>query len=142
MEKTIHHGRNVKRFRTMLDLKQDALADRMGGEEKGWNQSRVSKLEDKDYIDDGILREVGTALNIPLEALKNFDEEAAINIVANTFADNSTWNGPNFHPSFNPVDKVVELLEKQVAEKENKIEALERRIKDLEEQNERLKKKK
>ena len=141
MEKTIHHGRNVKRFRTMLDMKQDKLADLMGGEEKGWNQSRISKLEDKDVIEDGILNEVASALKIPPAAIKNFDEEAAVNIVANNFSDNSTWNGPNFNPTFNPVDKVVELLENQVKERDGYIQTLDRRVKELEGKLERLKKK-
>jgi len=31
MEKTIHQGRNVKRFREMLGIKQEALAFELGG---------------------------------------------------------------------------------------------------------------
>jgi len=42
MEKTIHKGRNVKRFREMLGLKQEALALELGGD---WNQRKVSLLE-------------------------------------------------------------------------------------------------
>jgi DNA-binding XRE family transcriptional regulator len=34
-KRTIHQGRNVKRFREMLGLKQEALADQLGGD---WSQ--------------------------------------------------------------------------------------------------------
>ena len=37
MEKTIHQGRNVKRFREMFGMKQDALADILGHD---WNQKK------------------------------------------------------------------------------------------------------
>jgi len=44
----IHEGRNVKRFREMLGIKQDALAADLGDD---WNQQRVSLLEQKETID-------------------------------------------------------------------------------------------
>ena len=31
MPKKVHHGRNVRRLREMLDIKQDALARELGG---------------------------------------------------------------------------------------------------------------
>jgi hypothetical protein len=37
--KKIHEGRNVKRFREMLGIKQDALAADLGDD---WNQQKVS----------------------------------------------------------------------------------------------------
>lgn len=39
--KKIHEGRNVKRFREMLGIKQDALAFELGDD---WNQQKVSHL--------------------------------------------------------------------------------------------------
>lgn len=41
-ERTIHEGRNIKRFREMLGIKQDALAADLGDE---WNQQKISLLE-------------------------------------------------------------------------------------------------
>ena len=38
----VHEGRNVKRFRKMLGMKQDALAADLGDD---WNQQRISLLE-------------------------------------------------------------------------------------------------
>lgn len=50
-------------------------------------------------------------LKIPVEAIKNFDEEQAINIISNTFNDQS--NGYNYYPTFNvnPVEKWIETIE-------------------------------
>ena len=42
--KKIHEGRNVKRFREMLGIKQDALAANLGDD---WNQQKISLLEQK-----------------------------------------------------------------------------------------------
>jgi transcriptional regulator with XRE-family HTH domain len=74
--KKIHEGRNVKRFREMLGIKQDALAAGLGDD---WNQQKISLLEQKETIDDAVLQQVAAALKIPAEAIQNFDEEQAVN---------------------------------------------------------------
>ncbi|KQB42347.1 helix-turn-helix domain-containing protein [Flavobacterium aquidurense] len=108
MEQKIHQGRNVKRFREMLGIKQEALAFDLGND---WNQKKISMLEQKDVIEDNLLKQISGALRIPVEAFQNFDEEQAINIISNTFNDHS--NGYNYYPNFNinPVDKWIEALE-------------------------------
>ena len=123
MEKKIHHGKNITRFRQMLGMKQDLLASIMGDD---WNQMKVSRLEGKEEIEDGILDEVARALKIPVEAIKNFDEEAAISIVANTFTsqDTSTLNAINPYCTFNPVDKVMELFERLLASEKEKVDLM------------------
>ena len=125
MEKTIHQGRNIKRFREMLGIKQDALAHSLGDD---WNQQKISLLEQKEAIDNELLEQVSVALKVPVDAIKNFDEEAAINIIANTFTsnDNSTLNAVNNYCSFNPLDKVVELYEALVKSEKEKTELLQK----------------
>jgi transcriptional regulator with XRE-family HTH domain len=112
MPKTIHHGRNVKRFREMLDIKQEALAIELGGD---WTQRKVSLLEQKETIEPEILEQVAKALKMPVEAIKNFNEEAAVNIIANTFTDNHGSAISNyaetFSPTIYPIEKLVEALE-------------------------------
>ncbi len=44
---------------------------------------------------------------MPVEAIKNFSEEAAINIISSTLHDNA--GSINYNPTFNPIDKIVEL---------------------------------
>jgi transcriptional regulator with XRE-family HTH domain len=62
MERTIHHGKNIARFRQMLQIKQDALAAMLGDE---WDQVRVSRLEAKENIDAALMQQVSDALKIP-----------------------------------------------------------------------------
>lgn len=107
MEKVIHHGRNVKRFREMLGIKQEALAFDLG---EDWNQRKVSLLEQKEVIDPETLQQLATLLKVPVEAIKNFDAEAAVSYI-NTFNDNSKGDF-NYQCNFNPLDKYVEAVEK------------------------------
>jgi transcriptional regulator with XRE-family HTH domain len=121
MEKNIHHGRNIKRFRDMLGIKQDLLASLMGDD---WNQLKISRLEAKEQIEADILDTVATALKVPVDAIKNFDEEAAVNIIANTFNEHATLNGINYNPTFNPIDKLIDLMERSLKEKDDLIREL------------------
>lgn len=108
----------------MLGMKQDLLASIMGDD---WNQIKVSRLEAKEEIEDEILDEVARALKIPVEAIKRFDEEAAISIVANTFTDfkdNAIGINTNYHPTFNPIDKVMELFERLLASEKEKTDLM------------------
>ncbi len=111
--KKVHEGRNVKRFREMLGIKQDALAWELG---EDWNQQKVSLIEQKETIDDTILRQVSQILKIPVEAFKNFDEENAVNVIANTFGDNAFSNSFNFGTMhFHPIEKIIELHDQKIA---------------------------
>ncbi|WP_091497908.1 helix-turn-helix domain-containing protein [Flavobacterium phragmitis] len=134
MEQKIHQGRNVKRFREMLGIKQEALAYDLG---EDWSQKKISLLEQKDVIEENLLKQISNFLRIPVEAFQNFDEEQAVSIISNTFNDQS--NGYNYYPTFNvnPVDKWVEALEEikrlnseLLKAKDEHIKALEKILKD------------
>lgn len=114
MEQKIHQGRNVKRFREMLGIKQEALALDLGDD---WNQKKISLLEQKETIEDPLLQKISEVLKIPVEAFQNFDEEQAVNIIANTFSlDNgSIFNAHNTNPVFNPVETILKLHEEKIA---------------------------
>jgi transcriptional regulator with XRE-family HTH domain len=120
----IHQGRNVKRFREMLGMKQEALAAELG---EDWNQKKVSLLEQKEIIESGLLEQVAKVLKVPAKAIENFNEEAAINVIGNTYQDNSTSN-VNYHCTFNPIDKIVELYDALVKSEKEKVELLERML--------------
>lgn len=111
MDRKIHEGRNVKRFREMLGIKQEALALHLGDD---WNQKKISLLEQKESIDAPLLQQISSALKIPVEAFQNFDEEQALNIITNTFNDNSCSNGNvNYNSTFNinPIEKWLQAME-------------------------------
>ncbi|HFK5526619.1 TPA: helix-turn-helix domain-containing protein [Elizabethkingia anophelis] len=113
--KKIHQGRNIKRFREMLGIKQDALAYELG---EDWNQKKISLLEQKESVEKDILEQVAKILKVPTEAIENFDEEQVVNIISNTVnnSDNASGNSLyNYYPTFNPIDKVVELYDEKIA---------------------------
>ena len=123
--KNIHQGRNVKRFREMLGLEQEALAYELGDD---WNQKRVSLLEAKDIIENDILEQIAKILKVPTDAIKNFNEEA-FNIIGNTYHDTSS--SVQYQCTFNPIDKLVEafeenkkLYERLLASEREKVEML------------------
>jgi transcriptional regulator with XRE-family HTH domain len=130
MEHKIHEGRNVKRFREMLGLKQEALAAELGDE---WTQKQVSLLEAKDSVESGLLKRIAEVMKIPIEAFKNFDEEQAINIISNTITNYDNASVVNIYPTFHPIDEIKKLHEE-------KIHLYERMLKEKEEMILRLEK--
>lgn len=97
-----HQGRNVKRIREILGIKQDALATSLG-----LSQQAVSQIEQKEILDIAVLEKVSKALGVTGEAIKNFTEEAAIHIFSNTYHDHAA----SVQYNFNPVDKWLEAIE-------------------------------
>ena len=116
-EKRVHEGRNVKRIREIMGIKQDTLAIDLG-----LSQQSVSLLEQRESIDPELLEKVAKVLKVPVEAIKNFDEAATVNYIANTFNGNS-----GNYMNFNPLDKVVELYERLLASEREKVELLEKK---------------
>jgi len=109
-ERQIHQGRNIRKFREMLGLKQDDLADKLGDD---WTQKKISQLESKEQIDDAILEQVSQALHIPKETLQNLDvQEAVVNIQQNY--DSST-NHQNYRPVINAESEWLKALEENKA---------------------------
>jgi len=112
MEQKVHQGRNVKRFREMLGIKQEALAFDLGND---WNQKKISMLEQKDIIEDDILNQISNSLKIPVEAFQNFDEEQAVNLISCNFSDNAMFNNKIEIFNNNPVEELKKLHEEKIA---------------------------
>jgi transcriptional regulator with XRE-family HTH domain len=106
----IHEGRNLKRFREMMAVKQDALAFELG---EDWNQQKISLLEQKEKIDSDILEQVAAILKIPAEAIRNFNEDQAITVISSTFNNNAAV--VNNNPVFHPIEKLIQLHEEKIA---------------------------
>jgi hypothetical protein len=75
---------------------------------------KVSRLEAKEEVEPKILDQVAKALKIPVEILKNLDEEGAVNFIADTFnfQDDAVAYAQNNKCNFNPLDKYVESVAK------------------------------
>ncbi len=130
MEQKIHQGRNVKRFREMLGIKQEALAFDLG---EDWNQKKISLLEQKEVIEDHLLKAISKVLKIPVEAFQNFDEEQAINIISNTFNDEAFIGNSGGTYNINPMLEIIKLHEEKIA-------LYERMLKEKDEMMDRLEK--
>jgi transcriptional regulator with XRE-family HTH domain len=100
----IHHGRNVKRIREILGVKQDFLATSLG-----LSQQAVSQLEQKEVMDKAMLQKLSKVLGVPEEAIENFSDEAAVNIISSTL--HHTNGIVNYFPTFNLADKWLETIE-------------------------------
>jgi transcriptional regulator with XRE-family HTH domain len=110
MEDTsLHIGRKIGRIRELKGIKQEALAVQLGV-----SQQTVSNIEKSSKIESEVLKKIAIALGVSDDAIKNFSEEAVINYV-NTFNDSSINQGAvgchNFNCSFNPLDKLMEVVE-------------------------------
>ncbi|AMR33462.1 transcriptional regulator [Mucilaginibacter sp. PAMC 26640] len=128
-EPTLHIGRKISKIRELRGMKQETLAT-----ELGISQQAVSKIEQSADVDGEALEKISKILGVPADAIKNFNDDAVLNIISNTFTsqDTSTLNAINFQPSFNPIDKIVELYNE-------KIVLLERLLQAEKEKNELLK---
>ncbi|WP_462267751.1 helix-turn-helix domain-containing protein [Mucilaginibacter sp.] len=128
-EPTLHIGRKISKIRELKGMKQETLAH-----ELGISQQSVSKIEQSADVDGEALEKIAKILGVPADAIKNFNDDAVLNIISNTFTsqDTSTLNAINFQPSFNPIDKIVELYNE-------KIVLLERLLQAEKEKNELLK---
>jgi transcriptional regulator with XRE-family HTH domain len=122
---SVHHGRNIKRLREILGVKQDVLAT-----EFNITQQAVSDLEKKAQLSDEILEKVAKVLNVPLEVIKNFNDEAAVNIIANTFNDVFHDNASfiNYQPTINQIDKLTEMIERLLKAEQEKNALLEKML--------------
>ncbi|KOP39365.1 XRE family transcriptional regulator [Flavobacterium sp. WLB] len=128
-----HIGRNISRIRELRGMKQEALAFAIGV-----SQQSVSNIEGSETVDEEKLNAIAEVLGVSAEAIKSYSDEIILSVINNTFNshDSSTINGVNVQPSFNPLDKVVELYEEKeklyerlIQAEKDKVEYLEKIIK-------------
>lgn len=108
-EEKIHEGKNLKRIREIMGLKQEVLGKKCPG---NYSQQRISEFENQWTIDEPTLQELAEGLGVTVEFIRAFNEEKAIyNIQHNhDFHDNSVANH-NYQPTFNNgSDKLENLL--------------------------------
>lgn len=94
-------GRKIEKIRKLMDISQETLATRLNMTRQG-----ISKLERSETIDDDKLEQVAEALRVTPNAIKDFNQEAAIN---NNFYDqnNSVIN----YQVNNPLDFAMSIVE-------------------------------
>ncbi|MBF4515179.1 helix-turn-helix transcriptional regulator [Flavobacterium sp. ANB] len=124
LAKPNHIGRKISRIRELRDMKQEALAQALGT-----NQQAISAIENSETIDEEKLKAIAEVLGVSVEGIKNFSEEAVLNIIGNTINNHDNASSFNYGCTFNPLDKVVELYERLVLAEKEKVEYLEKLLK-------------
>jgi len=134
-----HIGRKISRIRELRGIKQEHLAS-----ELGVSQQTISRMEQAETIEEDVLEKIAGILGVSSEAIKNYSDEAVVNFF-NTFNDNSVNQGAvgsnNYHCTFNPIDKIVDLYEENKKLFNEKIALLERLMQSEKEKVELLKSK-
>ena len=125
-----HIGRKIGRIRELRGMKQETLAEKLG-----ISQQAVSKIEQSETIENDKLEQIANVLGVTKEGIENFSDEAVFNIINNTYNNNSSDNSTlisssiNYQPTFNTVEKIVELYERLVQAEKDKIEYFEKLLK-------------
>ena len=142
----VHHGHNIRRFRIEKNMNQEVLSQLVH-----LSQSAVSKYEQMRVIDDEMLHRFSRALDVPFEYLKSLEEDAQTVVFENNTVNNSEQSAGGANISmgivksdtedsindsrvnnFNPIEKITELYERLLKEKDEKYAALERRLQNIE----------
>ena len=142
----VHHGRNIRRTRIEKNMNQEGLSELVH-----LSQPAVSKYEKMKVIDDEMLQRFARALNVPFDYLKTLEEDAQTVVFENNTVNDSEQNtgGAKINigtvksytedsindsrvNNFNLIDKITELYERLLKEKDEKYAALERRLQNIE----------
>ena len=136
-KKRVHQGRNMRLARIWKNMTQEALADKLN-----LYQTDISTLEQKETIDDAMLERIAKEMNIPKDFLTDFDLDTTMqsyNVYENEFSMTQAENSKgeimgqkiieNEENIYNPLDKVTQLYERLLKEKEQQIEELKTRLK-------------
>jgi transcriptional regulator with XRE-family HTH domain len=136
-----HIGRKITRIRELRGIKQEVLAN-----ELNVSQSTISRIEQSETIEEDILGKIAKVLGVTSEAIKNFNDETAIYNIQNNYegSNNGASNvGPayymNYQCTFNPLEKLMEVIEENKKLYNEKVALLERLLQAEKEKNELLK---
>ena len=120
-KKSVHQGKNAKRFREAKGIKQEAIAI-----ELDITQQAVSQLEKRQELDDEVIKVYARVVGIDEYFIRNMVDDSLLE-GSTYFYDHSIQN-KNVSTqtlTFNPLDKVVELYsekdqlyERMLSEKE------------------------
>lgn len=136
----VHHGHNIRRTRIEKNMNQDILSEKVS-----MSQPTVSRYESMRIIEDDILERFAKALNVPKDYLKTLEEDAPSIVFENNSITNNGGNntqaGLNDEISNdnritnNPIDKITELYERLLKDKDDMIAELQQHIEILEDKN-------
>lgn len=112
----MHLGKNIERICKLMGIKQSDLAKRLNT-----NQQEISRIQNKAAIKDELLERIAKAIGFPKEVIEAFSDEKIINSINQL---GSTVIDQYIHP----IEKIIELYEKQLIEKDKRIVLLEKQL--------------
>lgn len=135
-KRKVHHGRNVRIARNWKNITQEGLATMLD-----LYQTDVSVLEQKETIEDAMLDRIARAMDVPKDFFTDFDMDTTMNSyhayqegnsITQAESSKSEINGQKIiekeEINNNPGDKVAELYERLLKEKDDKIKDLESKL--------------
>lgn len=139
----VHHGHNIRRTRIEKNMNQDILSEKVS-----MSQPTVSRYESMRIIEDDILERFAKALNVPKDYLKTLEEDAPSIVFENNSITNNggdtqitqaAYNdevlNDNKVNNANSIDKITELYERLLKDKDDMIAELQQHIDFLEGKN-------
>lgn len=131
----IHHGQNLHVFRERAGLSQNELAQKIGK-----SQQYISQLELSEMIEPDVIEKLAEALNIDPQYISDWTTDNSTNIfnIQKMGEGNGSTNmvgtnnfETNHEVHIYPIDKICELYERMLDEKNSKINNLEKSIEEL-----------
>jgi transcriptional regulator with XRE-family HTH domain len=107
----VHIGNNIARLRGFRRLPQKDIAAKLN-----LSQQDYSKIEAKAEIDEDLLERIATAIDFPIELIKEL-ENSSIQTVHNS----GSITDSIFYQQNNPMEKIIEVYEKLIKEKDEVI---------------------
>ncbi len=118
-----HIGRKIVRIRELKGMKQETLAQKLG-----ISQQSVSRIEQSEELDDEKLKQIADALEVSVEAIKAFNEDAIINHMNNIHNNHDSSVNAVIYYQLSPIEKIVELYERLLESERKRNEALEAQL--------------
>lgn len=119
-----HIGRKIVHIRELRGMKQETLAAKMGV-----SQQTISRLEQSEEIEDEKLKQIADALEVSVDAIKNFSEDAIIYHMNNIHNNHDSSVNAVIYYQMSPIEKIVELYERLLKSEREKNELLESQLK-------------
>ena len=122
--KAPHIGRKIVRIRELKGMKQETLASMIGV-----SQQTISRIEQSEEVDQKRLMQIAKALEVSVEAILNFNEDAVINHMNNIHNNHDSSVNAVIYYQLSPIEKIVELYERLLESERKRIELLEQQLK-------------
>jgi len=120
-----HIGRKIVRIRELKGMKQETLANLIGV-----SQQTVSRIEQSAEVDEDKLKQIADALEVSVEAIKAFNEDAIINHMNNIHNNHDSSVNAVIYYQLSPVEKIVELYERLLQSERQRNEELEAKLRE------------